>query len=238
LTLRIAAAADLQFTLPDIVREFEKQTPGVTVEASYGASGNLSAQINQGAPFDLFLSADVQFPEKLMTEGKTADRWFAYARGRLAVWVPKSSAVDFQQQGLAGLTDAAFRKIAIANPAHAPYGRAAVAALRQAGLYDAIADRLVLGENVAQTAQFAQSGAADAAIISLSQAIAPQMAEAGKFWDVPLETYPPLNQGGVVLSHSEQRETARKFQALLLSERGQTILNEHGFLPSKLEEIH
>ena len=221
--LSIAAAADLQFALADAVHQFHQSHPQADVQVSYGSSGNFYAQIRNGAPFDLFLSADVQYPRTLAQEGfARADSLFVYAAGRLAVWVPASSPLD----PATALRDPTVHRIAIANPQHAPYGRAAEAALRHMGLYESVAKKLVLGENISQTLQFVQSGAADAGVVALSLAVAPTLRGQGRYWEVPLEAYPKMEQGGVILKESA---TAREFRAWLLEPAGRWLLKQYGF---------
>ena len=226
----VAAAADLKFALDEVMSAFAKTNPTVKVKVTYGSSGNLFAQINQGAPFDLFLSADASFPEKLVAAklGVEADR-FLYAIGRLVVWVPKSSAIDVEKDGIRSLLDPSVKKIALANPAHAPYGRTAVATLKHYGVYDSVTNRLVLGENIMQAAQFVESGAADIGLLARSLAWAPKLREAGKFWEVPEAAHPRLEQGGLVLSTGRQAASARRIKTLLTGTDGRAVLARHGF---------
>ena len=228
-TITVAAAADLQFALGDFIAQFEKDHPDVKIKAIYGASGSLFAQIDNGAPFDLFLAADAKYPQQLI-ESKKADggSLFLYAVGHLVLWAPKDAKVDVKQ-GFGALLDARVRKIAIANPATAPYGRAALAALQKAGVYEQIKDKIVLGENIMQTAQFVQSGAADAGVIALSLALAPPMKTQGTFWNVPLDWYPRLEQGGVILKNAPNAADAKLFCAELTGKRGRKILQRYGF---------
>jgi molybdate transport system substrate-binding protein len=226
--VRIAAAADLKFALDDIAARLAKRQPPIRVQPTYGSSGVMHSQLRQRAPFDVFLSADVEYPRDLVAKGIGSVRdLFPYAIGRLVVWVPASSALRVERDGLRALAGA--RRIAIANPRHAPYGRAAEAALRDAGVWAAVEPKLVLGENVAQAAQFAQSGAADAGIIAKSVATAPAMREAGRSWDVPQEAYPPLTQGGLILPWAISREAAARFRDYLLSDEGRQVLASYGF---------
>jgi molybdate transport system substrate-binding protein len=221
--LSIAAAADLQFALADAARQFHLRHPQTDVQIDYGSSGNFYAQIRNGAPFDLFLSADVQYPRNLARDGLArADSFFVYAAGRLAVWVPASSPFD----PATALRDPAVHRIAIANPRHAPYGRAAEAALRHMGLYETVEKKLVLGENISQTLQFVQSGAADAGIVALSLAVAPTVRGQGRYWEVPVESYPKMEQGGVILKESA---AAREFRDWLLAPAGRSLLKQYGF---------
>ena len=232
--LTIAAAADLRFALDDLVKEFEEKFPATKVNVSYGSSGNFFAQFQNGAPFDVFFSADIDYPRKLAEKGLGADDVFLYAIGRIVVWVPKNSPVAVDKLGIKALLEPSIRKIAVANPEHAPYGRAAVAALKTLNVYDQVAPRLVYGENIAQTAQFVQSGAADAGIIALSLAVAPQMSDAGRFWEIPLDAYPRMEQGGIVLKSSSNLETARAFRDFVLGDHGREVLKRYGFsLPEK-----
>jgi molybdate transport system substrate-binding protein len=221
--LSIAAAADLQFALAEAARQFHRQHPQTELAVNYGSSGNFYAQIRNGAPFDLFLSADVQYPRNLAHDGLVrADSVFVYAAGKIAVWVPASSALD----PATALHDPSVHRIAIANPQHAPYGRSAEAALRSMGLYDSVAKKLVLGENISQTLQFVQSGAADVGIVALSLAVAPNVRGQGRYWEVPVESYPKIEQGGVILKDSPE---ARAFRDWLLAPTGRALLKQYGF---------
>ena len=232
--LTVAAAADLRFALDDLVKDFEEQYPAAKINVTYGSSGNFFAQFQNGAPFDLFFSADIEYPRKLAERGLGADDVFLYAIGCIVVWVPKDSPVAVDKLGIQALLEPSIHKIAVANPEHAPYGRAAVAALKALNVYDQVASRLVYGENIAQTAQFVQSGAADAGILALSLAVAPQMRDAGRFWQVPLDAYPRMEQGGIVLKSSKNLETARAFRDFVLGARGREVLKRYGFyLPEK-----
>jgi molybdate transport system substrate-binding protein len=232
--LSIAAAADLKFALDDLIKEFEGKYPATKVNVTYGSSGNFFAQFQSGAPFDLFFSADIAYPRKLAEVGLGADDVFLYAIGRIVVWVPKDSPVDVEKLGIKALLDPSVRKIAVANPEHAPYGRAAVAAMKALNVYDTVASRLVYGENIAQTAQFVQSGAADVGILALSLAVAPQMRNAGRFWQVPLDAYPQMEQGGIILKSSRNLEAARAFREFVLGGHGREVLERYGFyLPGK-----
>jgi len=227
--LRVAAASDLSFVLPEIVAGFEKQS-GAQVRLSFGSSGNFAAQLQNGAPFDVFMAADISYPRKLI-EGGFADggTLVTYGSGRIVVWVPKTSKLDFERQGLRTLADPQVSKIAIANPQHAPYGRAAVAALRHEKIYDALKRKLVLGENVSQAAQFVQSGNADAGIVALSLVLAPGMSDKGKYWVVPTDLYPALEQAAVVVKSSTQPKLARAFIEYLGSPDAKELLRRYGF---------
>jgi len=226
--LTIAAAADLQFVLPEIVSDFQKQT-GIAVKTTFGSSGNLSMQIQNGAPFDLLLSADIEYPRRLIAmKAADGDSLYEYAEGRLVLWVPNGSRLDLSR-GLEALKDPAVGKIAIANPAHAPYGRAAVTALQRAGLYDAVAGRIVMGEDIAQAAQFVQSGAADAGLIALSLARAPAAADKGRYVVLPQDLCPPIRQAAVIVSASPHRKEAQKFLEFLKQPATVALMKSYGF---------
>jgi molybdate transport system substrate-binding protein len=227
----VAAAADLKFALDEIVQQFEKEHPEAKVGVTYGSSGNLFSQVDNGAPFDLFLSADIEFPKKLIERKKAAaDSLFPYAVGQVVIWVPNDSPIDVQKLGMRALLDPSIHKIAIANPEHAPYGRAAAAAMKKLGVYDQVADKLVLGENIAQTAQFVESHAADIGLIALSLAVSPKMKAAGHYWEVPLDAYPRLEQGGVILSATKQPELAQQFREMIVGSQGRETLQRYGFI--------
>jgi len=232
--ISVAAASDLNFAFKEIVAEFEKKT-GNTVKLSLGSSGNFFAQLSNGAPFDLFFSADIGYPKKLEEAGLAEPgTLYMYAVGRIVVWVPKGSPIDVAELGIKALQHPAVKKVAIANPKHAPYGRAAVAAMERYKVYDAVKDKLVLGENISQTAQFVQTGGADIGIIALSLAVAPAMKDTGQLWEVPLEAYPKLEQGAVVLKAAKDLKTARAFLDYIKSPEGAAVFKRYGFfVPEK-----
>jgi molybdate transport system substrate-binding protein len=228
--LRIAAAADLQYALPDVVEAFGQRHAGVRIEPTYGSSGMFYAQLVNHAPFDLYLSADVQYPRKLSEQGLTLPGSdFTYADGRIVLWSANTSGVDVARLGMDALRQPSVRHIAIANPAHAPYGRAADAALHSLGLYDAVKGKLVMGENISQTFQMAQSGAADVGIVALSLAIARGAAGQGRYWEVPRGAYPRIQQGGAIMKWTKNPEAAQAFRTFLLSPDGRAILKRYGF---------
>jgi molybdate transport system substrate-binding protein len=226
--VRVAAAADLKFALDDIAIRLGRREPAIRVAPVYGSSGLMHAQLGQHAPFDVFLSADIAYPKDLVSRGIGSERdLFTYAVGRIVVWVPKSSALPIERDGLRALMAAS--RIAIANPLHAPYGRAAESALRRAGVWQTVSGKLALGENVAQAAQFVQSGAASAGIIAKSVALSPAMRDGGRWWDVPTDAYPVLTQGGLILPWATSREAALRFRDYLLSSEGRGVLASYGF---------
>src|SRR6266852_2693133 len=226
--IRIAAAADLKFAMGKLAGEFEKQT-GAKVSVTYGSSGNFFSQMQNGAPFDLFFSADIEYPKKLDAAGLAEPgTLYEYAIGRIVIWTPADANVDVKKHGWRTLLDARVEKIAIANPKHAPYGRAAVAALQKAGIYESVQAKLVYGENISQAAQFVQSGNAQAGIVALSLAVSPAMKD-GKRWEIPADTYPRIEQGAIVLKSARNKEAARAFMAFVKSDVGQKILERYGF---------
>lgn len=228
----VAAASDLRYVLADLLADLRSSRPELLVELSFGASGSLVAQISQGAPFDVFLSADESLARELVTLGLAQPRsLFRYARGHLALWVPRAPHLDLASLGLRALLDPSIRRVALANPRHAPYGRAAVAALSASGLTDAVAPKLVTGENVAQAMQMAQSGSADAALVSLSLTHAPGVASGGQRYVVPAALHPPIEQGGVILRRAADRPSAEAFAEHLRSASARGIFARHGFDP-------
>jgi molybdate transport system substrate-binding protein len=226
--VRVAAAADLTAALPPIVQQFESDCR-CKVVVTFGSSGNFYQQLQNGAPFDVFLSADLQYPQKLQEAGLTVPGTLTeYATGKIVLWIRTESKLDLAK-GLKGLTSASVGKIAIANPQHAPYGRAAEAALKAEGIYSEIAPKLVLGENISQTALFVQSGNADAGIIALSLALNPTMQSAGNFVEIPATEYPAIRQAAIVMKNSKNIEAARKFVQFLKSAQGAAVLQQFGF---------
>ena len=227
--VRVAAAADLQFALDAVFAAAGTAAAGIRPVVVYGSSGSFFAQIENGAPYDLFLSADADYPRRLAAKGLADGPVFLYAVGRVALWVPARSELDIASLGLRALLDPSVRKVAIANPRHAPYGRAAEAAMKSAGVFDAVKGKLVLGENVAQAAHFVESGAAEAGIVALSLAVAPRMRSAGRYVEVPAGSHPRLEQGGIVLKGARHPQAARAVRDALLAPRGREALREYGF---------
>ena len=226
--IAVAAASDLNFAIKELITEYEKTTRH-HVKLSLGSSGNFYAQIQNGAPFDLYFSADIGYPKKLEEAGLTVPgSLYRYAVGRIVLWTNHSSRRDVAK-GLEILPDPAIKKIAIANPKHAPYGRAAVAAMQHFKVYDEAKDRLVFGENISQAAQFVESGACDVGVIALSLALAPTMKAAGTYWEIPSEAHPPLEQGAAILKSSKQQKTAQQFVEFMQSAKGQEIMSRYGF---------
>jgi len=226
--IRIAAAADLKFAMGELSETFEKQSR-TKVNVTYGSSGNFFSQMQNGAPFDLFFSADIEYPKKLEAAGLAEPgTLYEYAVGRIVIWTPADANVDVTKQGWKTLLDASVKKIAIANPEHAPYGRAAVAALQKAGIYESVKLKLVYGENISQAAQFVQSGNAQAGIVAMSLAVSPAMQD-GKRWEIPPEMHPAIEQGAIVLKDAKNKEAARAFLEFVKSAAGRAMLAKYGF---------
>jgi molybdate transport system substrate-binding protein len=226
--LRVAAAADLKFALSDLAGEYKKRT-GAKVNVTYGSSGNFFAQLQNGAPFDLFFSADMVYPRKLEAAGLAdPETLYKYALGRIVIWTRADANIDVAKQGWNLLVDTGVQKIAIANPEHAPYGRAAVAALQKAGIYEQVKSKLVYGESISQAAQFVQSGNAQAGIVALSLAVSPGMKD-GKRWEIPADMHPAIEQGAIILRAANNKAQARAFLQFVKSADGRATLEKFGF---------
>jgi len=226
--IRVAAAADLQFAMQDIATQFQKQT-GKSAQVIYGSSGNFFQQLQNGAPFDLFFSANLDYAKKLEAAGLTEPgSYYQYAKGKIVIWVPKDSKLDLSS-GLKALLDPSIKKIAVANPQHAPYGQAAVAAMQKEGVYDKVKGKLVLGENISQTASFVVSGSADVGIVALSLALAPNMKDQGRYVEIAAGEYPPIEQACVILSSSKNKEVARQFLGFVKGPAVGELLEKYGF---------
>ena len=227
-TLTIAAAANLKAALDVLKPAFEAAHPGAKLQVSLGASGSLMAQIQQGAPFDVFLAADAEFPEKLAAAGFVTGESFPYATGRLMLWLRKDVGLDPAKDGLKVLLSPAVKRIAIGNPALAPFGRSAETTLKVARLFEAVKAKLVFGENITQAAQYLQTGAAEAGFISSPQVLAPALA-GGLAWAVPQSLYPVQKQCGVILKRTAQPALAAAFKGYLLGPEAQAILAKLGY---------
>jgi molybdate transport system substrate-binding protein len=229
--LRVAAAADLEPVLPPILVQFEKNT-GIHAEATYQSSATLTTQIENGAPFDIFLSADLGFPKRLIDAGfADSTTSVTYARGTLVLWERKDS--HLPPPSLELIRNPKLRRLAIANPDRAPYGRAAVAALHSLKLYGSLKPRIVTAENIAQAAQFVDSANADAGLISLTSALTPRLSADGSYFAIPRGLYPPIEQGAVIVSKTTQRAAARKLLDFLLSPAVQAQFARSGLTPVK-----
>src|SRR5580704_16383995 len=226
--ITVAAASDLQFAMQDVAARFEKET-GKTAKLIYGSSGNFFQQIQNGAPFDMFFSANLDYPKKLEAAGLIEPgSFFGYARGKIVIWVAQQSKLDLSS-GMQALLDPSIKKIAVANPQHAPYGQAAVAAMQNDKIYEKVKDKFVLGENISQTASFVVSGGADVGIVALALALSPNMKDKGRYVEVPAGEYPPIEQACVILASSKNKETARQFLAFIKTPAIGDLLRSYGF---------
>jgi molybdate transport system substrate-binding protein len=226
--ITVAAAADLQFAMQDVAARFQKET-GKTVKLTYGSSGNFFQQIQNGAPFDVFFSANLDYAKKLDAAGLTEPgSYYPYAKGKIVIWVRNDSKLDLSS-GMQALLDPSIKKIAVANPEHAPYGQAAVAAMQNVKIYEKVKDKFVLGENISQTASFVVSGGADVGIVALALALSPNMKDKGRYVEVPAGEYPPIEQACVILASSKNKETARQFLAFIKTPAIGDLLRSYGF---------
>jgi molybdate transport system substrate-binding protein len=242
--LTVAAAADMQPLMQEMVSSYElavgsnkaERFAAHKIALVFGSSGNLTTQIENGAPYDVFFSADAGFPRRLINEGRAIpDSFHIYAIGKPVIWVPSGSNLDLDHLGAKALLDPSVQKIAIANPQHAPYGRAAVEGLKNLGIYDQVASKLVLGENVSQAAQFVSSGNAQAGIIALSLVLTSPM-KYGHYWTIPQQAYTPLRQAVVIVAGSKHLDEARRFVDSFLRQRDPNLLPRFGFdLPPREE---
>ena len=233
--IRVAAAADLQTVMPEIAKAFEAQT-GIHVDVAYGSSGNFYVQIRNGAPMDVFFSADSEYPMKIEQAGLAEpNSEVIYAVGKIVLWMPISHSCNPQQEQWKCLLRRDVEKIAIANPEHAPYGRAAVQALKSAGIYEQIKTKLVYGENISQAAQFAQSGNAQSAILAYSLAVSPALRN-GRQWEIPAALYARIEQVAVVLKSSKQKSAAQGFIEFVAQGPGREVLTRFGFQPASVRQ--
>ena len=224
----IAAAGDLQWVMAEVAHRFEEETRN-RMEVTYGSSGNFFQQLENGAPFDLFFSANVDYPRRLEQEGLAeAGSLYEYAQGKLVIWVRNSSSLDVDQ-GLELLHSDSVKKIAIANPQHAPYGQAAVAAMKNEGMYDQVHSKLVLGENVAQALSFVVSGSADVGLVALSLALSPSVREKGRFAEISRADYPPIRQACIILKSSRNKQIARQYLEFMKTPAISALLRDYGF---------
>lgn len=226
--LRLALASNLQPVFPALKAAFEKANKAWVLEASFGATGTLHTQILNGAPFDLFLSADEGTPKALAAAGRGLDEPFPYAKGVLVLWVPKDSPIPVSA-GLKGLATPSLRLVALANPKVAPYGAAAEAALKEAGLLETLRPKFVVTENIAQAAQYAYTGVVDVAFLALSQVRSPALRGTGRHWEVPPTAHPPILQWGLILAGTADPVGAKAFRTFLLGGEGQAILRDSGY---------
>jgi len=224
--ITIAAASDLRFAMDELVAGFRLAHPGDTVEVVYGSSGSFNAQIRQGAPYDLYFSADIAYARDLERDGFASGSVQGYAVGRIVLW---SAQLDASTLSLASLTEARFTRIAIANPQLAPYGRRAEEALRAAGVWPQVEPKLVYGENIAQTAQFVQTGNAQVGIIALALALSPELASAGPYLLIPDTLHAPLEQGYIVTARARANTLAAAFAAWIEAPEARAVMDRYGF---------
>lgn len=228
----VAAAADLKFALDEIVAGFKQSSPADEVQVIYGSSGKFHTQIQQGAPYDLYLSADIAYPRALAKAGFAASGVRPYAFGRIVLW---STSLDASKMTLASLADPRIARIAIANPKHAPYGKRAEEALRAAGLWHKVESKLVYGENIAHAAQFVQTGNAQVGIIALALAVNPELAMRGSYWLVPDTMHEPLEQGFIITKRAASNIAARRFADYLDGQAARLVMTRYGFtLPGEV----
>lgn len=222
----IAAASDLKFALDSIISVFGKENTG-EIQVTYGSSGKLYQQISNGAPFDIFFSADIIYPNLLKENGFTSSEVYPYGIGRTVLWSKRLNPV---QDEMKALLDPAVRKVAIANPVHAPYGKRAEEALRYYDVFESVKGKLVFGENISQTAQFVTTGAADIGIVALSLALSPTMKkQGGTYFLIPESSHEPLLQGAVITNRAKESKLAIRFMDFMQGENASSILEEFGF---------
>lgn len=227
--LDVAVAANLRAAFEEALGLARGAFPRLRIRATYGATGNFYAQLRQRAPFDLFLAADEETPAKLVAEGLADGAVFPYALGRLALWVKEDSPIPLETAGLGALVHPSVRYVATANPRTAPYGRAAVAALKGQGLYEALSPRLVPGNDISQAAQFVDAGTCQAGFVAYSQVLGPELRDKGRYLLVPEDSYPPIRQAGVVLAHSKSKHGARALARWLQGETFRALLTKYGY---------
>lgn len=225
--LVVAAAADLKFAMDDLVAAFKKANPSDEVDVIYGSSGKFHTQIQQGAPYDLFFSADIGFPRELAAGGFAASPVRPYAFGRIVLW---SASLDATKLTLTSLDDPKITRVAIANPKHAPYGRRAEEALKAAGVWEKVEPKLVYGENIAQTAQYVQTGNAQVGVIALSLALNAELAGKGGYWLIPDNLHQPLEQGFVITKRAAGNGAAKRFADYIGSKPARTVMAKYGFI--------
>jgi molybdate transport system substrate-binding protein len=226
-TITVAAAADLKFAMNEIVAAFNEANPGGEVRVIYGSSGKFRTQIEQGAPYDLYFSADIAFPRELAKRGLGGSPVRLYALGRIVLW---STSLDATRMTLASLVDPEITRIAIANPRHAPYGRRAEEALRASGLWEQVEPKLIYGENVAHAAQFVQTGNAQVGIIALSLALSPELANKGSHTLIPDDLHEPLEQGYIITRRAASNALAKRFADYMGSSPARAVMTRYGFL--------
>lgn len=228
--IRVAAATDLRSCLDALTDAFQVEHPTFDLLPTFGASGVLLTQLKSGLETDLYLSADIAYAHDLAAAGLAAEAdVFESGQGRLVIWVRNESPIDIVKLGAEALLDTSVRRVAIANPVHAPYGRAAVAALEHLGLHERLKEKLAVGESAAQAAQYVESSAAEVGILPMALAKGTRLSERGRFWVVPADAHPPIRHGGAIHARAIDREATVAFRDFLLSPAGRLILAQYGF---------
>lgn len=223
----IAAAADLKFAMDEIIVHYKQDHPADAPQVIYGSSGKFHTQIQQNAPYDLYFSADIAYPRQLELAGFAASPAKPYAFGRIVLW---SASIDASKLTLASLAAPAIRRVAIANPRHAPYGKRAEEALRATGMWDTVEPKLVYGENIAYTAQFVQTGNAQVGIIALALALNPVLSRQGGYWLIPDTLHEPLEQGFIVTARARDNAAAHRFADYMGSATARAVMVKYGFV--------
>jgi len=224
----VATAANVQYVMKEIKAEFEKES-GKEIDIIVGSSGKLTTQIREGAPFDVFVSADTKYPEEIFKNGGSAEKPKIYALGTLVLW---SKNIPESELSIDLLTDDKIKKIALPNPETAPYGEAAVQVLKSKGLFEKIEKKLVFGESIAQTAQYITSGNVEAGFNALSIVLSPEMKDQGNYIILDSTNYKPIEQAAILLNHSEdspKRETSERFYQFLYSQKAKAIFQKYGY---------
>lgn len=225
--ITVAAAADLKFAMDEIVITFKKANSGDEIDVIYGSSGKFHTQIQQGAPYDLYFSADISFPRELAKNGFSASEVKPYAFGRIVLW---SASLDATKMTLSSLTDPKITRIAIANPKHAPYGKRAEEALRASNLWDQVEPKLVYGENISHTAQLVQTKNAQVGIIALALAINSELASKGGYWLIPDNMHEPLEQGFIITKEGANNALAKRFADYMGGKPARAVMTKYGFV--------
>jgi molybdate transport system substrate-binding protein len=224
---RIAAASDLRFAMDEILEAYQEDHPDRSIEVIYGSSGRFRAQIENGAPFDLYFSADIEYPRMLEERGFATSEVIPYAIGRIVLW---SNTVDASELSLEDLSRPEFRRVAIANPRHAPYGKRAEEALRAVGLWDELMPRFVFGENIAHTLQLVESGAAQVGVVALSLALNPHVRDQGPYYLIDEGLHNPLEQGFIITRRAADNETAAHFAEYMNEPMSRAVMRAYGFI--------
>ena len=225
--ITVAAASDLKFAMDEIVAGFKKSHPGNDVEVVFGSSGKFHTQIRQGAPYDMFFSADIGYPRELAKQGLAASDVKPYAVGRIVLW---SNSMDAKRMTLASLAGPNITRIVIANPKHAPYGKRAQEALQASGLWESLQSKLVFGESISHATQFVQTGNAQVGIIALSLAVNPELAHKGGYYLIPENLHTPLEQGYVITRRGENKPLAKRFSEYMGSKQSRGVMTKYGFV--------